>query len=214
MSKLFVWNVQGFGDPNFLTTVRQFIRDNNPYIIKLFEPRSGYKANSVILALGVPNSHRIEASGFSGGIWLCWKNTITTDILLNHFQFLHFRVHNIDGSSSLVTLIYARPNAVKRNTLWIHLHSLSSSIHSSWLLYGNFNTTLHTVDRKGCSPNSRPSRAFQDLVLNHGLQDTEFQEPEYTWTQGDSYVRLNRMLCNTYWDATFPMLGHSTHIIS
>ncbi|KAK8694845.1 hypothetical protein V6N13_072389 [Hibiscus sabdariffa] len=176
MSKLFVWNVQGCGDPNFLTTVRQFIQDNNPDIIRLVEPRiSGYKANSVILALGFPNSHRIEASGLSGGIWLCWKNTITTDILLNHFQFLHFHVHNIEGSSSLVTLIYARPNAVKRKTLWIHSQSLSSSIHSSWLLCGDFNATLHIVDHKGCSPNSRPSRAFQDLVLNHGLRDMEFQ---------------------------------------
>ena len=39
---------------------------------------------------GFDNSHRVEAVGFSGGIWLLWQNVIEVEVLINHWQFIHF----------------------------------------------------------------------------------------------------------------------------
>ncbi|MBA0754494.1 hypothetical protein Gogos_020683, partial [Gossypium gossypioides] len=46
-------------------------KDSHPDVISLFETRvSGRKADSVISRLGFPNSFRVEAVGFAGGIWI------------------------------------------------------------------------------------------------------------------------------------------------
>ncbi|KAK8660876.1 hypothetical protein V6N13_051784 [Hibiscus sabdariffa] len=77
----------------FLPAARQVLRDSKPDLVVFVEPRiSGRKADSVIALLGFPNSHRVEAIGFSGGIWLAWYDSISVEILVNHFQFIHCRV--------------------------------------------------------------------------------------------------------------------------
>ncbi|KAK8611922.1 hypothetical protein V6N13_131960 [Hibiscus sabdariffa] len=154
--------MQGCADLKFLNALRQYLRDNKPDVVGLVEPRiSGYKADLIISSLGFPHSHRIEAVGFSGGLWLCWFNTVSIDILINHFQFLHFRINCVaDGCSSLATLIYASPNATKRKILWLHLRQLASTISQPWLLFGDFNATLSVDDRMGCAPSTIPCSAF------------------------------------------------------
>ncbi|KAK8675927.1 hypothetical protein V6N13_033986 [Hibiscus sabdariffa] len=109
--RILSWNVQGCGDPHFITAAKQFLRDYKPNVILFVKPRiSGRRANSVIAALGFPNSHHIEAAGFSSGIWLAWYNSVKVDIILNHFQFFHLRVTTIqDGSSVYATAVYASP---------------------------------------------------------------------------------------------------------
>ena len=43
------------------------------------------------------NSHRIEAQGFSGGIWILWSDRVRVKILHNHCQFLHTHIEFIDA---------------------------------------------------------------------------------------------------------------------
>ncbi|MBA0796048.1 hypothetical protein Gohar_006848, partial [Gossypium harknessii] len=54
---------------------------------------SGKKANSIIDKLGFDFSYRIESIGFSGGIWVGWKDDICISIIHNHPQFMLLRVH-------------------------------------------------------------------------------------------------------------------------
>ncbi|KAK8643703.1 hypothetical protein V6N13_012986 [Hibiscus sabdariffa] len=43
-------------------------------------------------------------------------------------------------------VIYASPNASRRKALWHHLRALASSIHSPWILFGDFSATLVTLN--------------------------------------------------------------------
>ncbi|KAK8714074.1 hypothetical protein V6N13_149275 [Hibiscus sabdariffa] len=99
------------------------IQDHRPTLLGLVEPRiSGARANLVIAALGFPHSYRVEASGFSGGIWLCWSDSVHVEVLLHHFQFLHCKVTcNLTGSVYMLSLVYASPSASRRKVLWPHL---------------------------------------------------------------------------------------------
>ncbi|KAK8617514.1 hypothetical protein V6N13_080426 [Hibiscus sabdariffa] len=145
--RILSWNVQGCGDPRFITAAKQFLRDYKPNVILFVEPRiSGRRADSVIAALGFPNSHRIEAAGFSGGIWV------------------------------------ACPSASGRKLLWPHLRRIADSMRSPWVLFGDFNSTLKAIDRKGCALSSKPSRDFQNLLLDYGLRDMGYQGPDFTWS--------------------------------
>ncbi|KAK8701867.1 hypothetical protein V6N13_020245 [Hibiscus sabdariffa] len=198
--------MQGCVDPKFLNALRQYLRDNKPDVVGLVEPCiSGYKADSIISSLRFPHSHRIEAAGFSGGLWLCWFNVVSIDILVNHFQFIHFRINCVaDECSSLATLIYASSNATKRKILWSHLGQLASTIHQPWLLFGDFNATLSADDRIGCAPSTTPCSVFRQFLFDFSLQDMDFSGPEFTWQRGQAQARLDRFLCNSYWDEAYP----------
>ncbi|KAK8683424.1 hypothetical protein V6N13_039485 [Hibiscus sabdariffa] len=204
--KLLCWNVQGCGHPKFLNTVRQYLYDYKPDLVVFVEPRvSGFRADTIIASLGFPYSHRVEAQGFSGGIWLAWFESITVDIILNHFQFFHCRVTDKrNGNSALASIICASPNATKRKALWSHLRHLASSINSPWILFGDFNATLCSSERMGGSSSTKPSRCFQEFVYDVGLRDMGFIGPDYTRKRGLTQARLDRFLCNSYWDESFP----------
>ncbi|KAK8662352.1 hypothetical protein V6N13_091930 [Hibiscus sabdariffa] len=210
---IFCWNVQGCGDSRFLSVAKQFLRDNRPDVVVFVEPRiSGRRADSVISALGFTHSHRVEAIGFSGGIWVAWYDTVQVDILVTHFQFLHFRVTNKAlGSALLATTVYASPSGSKRKALWPHLCSVAASIRSHWIL-GDFNATLTADDRSGCAQSSWPSRAFQNLLYDYGLRDMGYQGPAYTWSRGAASVRLDMFICNSYFDETCPEF-HVQHLL-
>ncbi|KAK8605086.1 hypothetical protein V6N13_082543 [Hibiscus sabdariffa] len=178
--------MQGYGHPKFLPALRQYLRDNRPDVVDLIEPRiSGAKVDFIIASIGFPHSYRIEAAGYPGGLWLCWYNYVTVDILANHFQFLHFRINCIsDGSSSLATLIYASPNASKIRCLWSHLGLLAANINQPCLLSGDFNATLSTDDRMGCAPSTKPCPLFRKFLFDYGLRDMGFSGPNFTWHHG------------------------------
>ncbi|KAK8694484.1 hypothetical protein V6N13_072035 [Hibiscus sabdariffa] len=199
------WNVQGCGHWRFLPAARQVLRDSKPDLVVFVEPRiSGRKADSVIASLGFPNSHRVEAIGFSGGIWLAWYDSISVEILVNHFQFIHCRV-TVKLTNLLVyaTAIYASPSPIGRKLLWPQLWRLAANIRSPWVLFGDFNATLSIDDRMGCI--QAPSKAFQHLLLDFGLRDMGYQGPDFTWNRGLAKARLDRFICNSYWDEAYPI---------
>ncbi|KAK8609874.1 hypothetical protein V6N13_093284 [Hibiscus sabdariffa] len=174
--------MQGCGHSKFLPALRQYLRDNRPDVVGLVEPRiSETKADSVIAAIGFPHSYRIEVAGYSGGIWLCWYHSITIDVLVSHFQFLHFRITcTVDGNSALATLIYASPNATKRKCVWSHLNLLASSITQPWVLFGDFNATLSDDDRMGCASSTKSCLLFRKFMFDNGLRDMGFSGPQFT----------------------------------
>ncbi|KAA3473188.1 Endonuclease/exonuclease/phosphatase [Gossypium australe] len=42
---------------------------------------SGLKADRVIKIIGLPYWHRVEAVGYSGGIWVLWKDNIRVEVM-------------------------------------------------------------------------------------------------------------------------------------
>ncbi|GMI90895.1 hypothetical protein HRI_002758800 [Hibiscus trionum] len=202
---LFVWNVQGCGSRNFVRVTKQYIRDYRPDVCVFVEPRvSGRRASQIISSLGIPNSYRIEACGFSGGIWLCWFDHIQISILSCHFQFIHCSISSVNSQESfLATFVYASPNCSLRKDLWRHLSNMAQTILRPWVVLGDFNATLSPSERQGCS-SIVPDSQFQDMVFYCGLQDLGFAGPNFTWYRGNRSVRLDRCFGNAAWYEHFP----------
>lgn len=69
MKRNIFWNVQGVGFRSFGRTFRLLCRHHSPNVVGIFEPRiSGLKADDFIRKSRSPNSFRVEALRFSGGI--------------------------------------------------------------------------------------------------------------------------------------------------
>lgn len=87
------WNVQEAASTTFRRSFKTIVKNYNLSLVVLMEPRiSGNKADDFIKKSGFENSHRVEAIGFSGGIWLLWQSVIEVEVLLNHKQFIHFKI--------------------------------------------------------------------------------------------------------------------------
>ncbi|KAK8627907.1 hypothetical protein V6N13_135504 [Hibiscus sabdariffa] len=145
-------NFRGYGDWCFLPAAKQLLRDYKLDLVVFVEPRiSGRRADSIIASLRFPHSHRVEAAGFSGGIWLAWYDSVSVDIISNHFQFIHCHItEKASRNSVYATAVYASPSSSRRKLLWPHLRRIANSMRSPWMLFGDFNAIICVDDRKGC----------------------------------------------------------------
>lgn len=84
------WNCQIALSRDFQRTFKALVHNYKPMMVALLEPKiSEKKIDNFILKSGFERSHRIEAMGFSGGIWLLWNEGFHMEILVNHKQFIH-----------------------------------------------------------------------------------------------------------------------------
>ncbi|KAH9751256.1 putative ribonuclease H protein [Citrus sinensis] len=186
-------------------TFKALVQKYNPSMVALFEPRiSGKKADEFIIRSGFERSHRIEAEGFSGGIWLMWKECVKVEVIINHKQFIYFRIANDIGFISWATAVYASPNKHIRNLLWKELEAVARNVSGPWLLGGDFNTILHPSERRGGSPRSTGvCHRFNDWFHRNQFCDLDFSGPKFTWERGNLLKRLDRSFCNDEWVQKF-----------
>ncbi|GER39064.1 non-LTR reverse transcriptase [Striga asiatica] len=116
----------------------------------LFETKaSGVKAEDAIRSIGMKNSHRVEAVGFSGGILRLWNSNVTVKILKNDWQFVHFQVTFNNNQSIFMTAVYGSPRSALRPKLEDNLSCVADDTTGPWLLLGDFNAILEAQDKIG-----------------------------------------------------------------
>ncbi|XP_057246683.1 uncharacterized protein LOC130589440 [Beta vulgaris subsp. vulgaris] len=208
--KILVWNVQGVG--NKIPTIRELIRINNPTVLVLVETHlSGEQAQKVCDKIGFSGNLRVEAQGFSGGIWLFWrKEVVTVTSFGSHSQHLTVEIKKIGDTPWLFSAIYASPDTVLRRQLWEELEKIKNSYSGPWLLAGDFNETISMNERNGVggSEMERRCRNFANWIDNVNLIDLGAAGPQHTWFRGSSpdtfkSARLDRCLANEDWRLKF-----------
>lgn len=174
-------------------------------ILIVIEPRiSGERATKVIKKTAFPNSHRVEAVRFSGGIWLLWDDSkVTIEAVRHHQQYLHLKMTK-DLHWWYLTAIYVSPIELKRKALWEEVHSIAGLINSPWLLAGDFNTLSSPTEKEGGNPASiRKCAIFSNWIENSGLIDLGSTGPQFTWKRDNVQERLDRALGNLPWQEKF-----------
>ncbi|KAJ1415138.1 Ribonuclease H domain [Sesbania bispinosa] len=86
-------------------------------LLAILEPQvSGRRATNIIRRC-------IEASGFSGGIWILWnESNVKVDIISSHPQYVHMKICPlISGLPWFLTYVYASPRVHQRRVLWQEL---------------------------------------------------------------------------------------------
>lgn len=199
------WNVQGAASPNFRRSFRTLVKTYKPSMVAIFEPRiNGIKANEFIRRSGFNKYHRVEATGFSGSIWLLWDDSYGVEIISNHTQFIHFNISKNNVVFSWVTTIYASPSPCKRRDLWSHLERLATTVQGPWLMGGDFNSIIYASEKRGGSSHrSGICGLFRTWLHSNRLYDLQFKGPKFTWSRGTLAKRLDRAVCNEDWTGRF-----------
>lgn len=216
---IITWNCQGVSGKRFPATFKSLVVNYKVEIFVILEPRiSGKKADAVIQKLGFAHSHRVEADGFSGGIWVLWSSNVSIDILTNHVQFIHMQVHCPSTPTRfLFTAVYGSPQAKFRKFLWQDLMTLNPGHTEPWLLSGDFNAIVSSTERRGGSDRTLGGcKLFSSFINALGLIDMGFHGHRFTWRRGTLLQRLDRALCNTQFSSLFPnsSVDHLPKILS
>ncbi|XP_021774659.1 uncharacterized protein LOC110738569 [Chenopodium quinoa] len=206
-----VWNAQGAGNREFLAVLREIIRANRPIVLALVETHmGGDHAQHVANLLGYNGHTRVDAQGFSGGIWVYWKpELVTIDPIAQSNQYITMTVIKVGEDPWYFSTIYASPDPSKRQELWRDLSEFAKRNNKPWLLAGDFNETRFDWERSSsCSETSRRSRNFNHWVHDNQLLEVEFSGPSHTWARGNSMdtrrsARLDRVLCTGDWSLRF-----------
>ncbi|KAL1536304.1 hypothetical protein AAHA92_28979 [Salvia divinorum] len=173
----------------FIGALLTLIQLYKPHIIVLLEPRiSGKNADNTIRKIGYPNSHRMEAMGFSG-VW---------DGRDMNFMF---------------TAVYGHPSPSRRDILWQQLADIQNASELPWVLLGDFNSISRGLERVGGSANrSGASQQFVRWLTASRLIDHGFLGLSFTWRRGTLHERLDRGLCNSEWRLAYPKASAS-HLV-
>lgn len=87
--KFMNWNCQGAASNEFLRVLRNFVQHYKLDMVALLEPRiSGEWADKVCTQIGFANWIRVEVVGFSGVIWLLWRDKVQVTVLATRIHSL------------------------------------------------------------------------------------------------------------------------------
>ena len=189
--KLLVWNVRGAKSGEFLNNMFEYIRIHKQSIVVLLEtPISGDKADEVCHKLSFQGRFRVEAQGFTGGIWLLRDVVhVQLNLIKSHIQFVTMEVNRRGLQPCLFTTIYASPLRHLREQLWQEIEVFAGSNNVPWMLTGDFNEmkNLNKKDHGSDDMDRRWSR-FNNVIENNGLIDTGFFGPKFTWSCGNTWI--------------------------
>ncbi|EOY34430.1 Uncharacterized protein TCM_042111 [Theobroma cacao] len=119
-------------------------------ILVLVEPRvNGGMAGRIISRLRFAISHRVEAIGFAGGIWILWQDDVQVSVIRNHWHCVHMSIEYPARSTWILSAIYGSPNKAVRRDLWKELSIFARGIETPWMLIGNFNVFFVEHEKAG-----------------------------------------------------------------
>ncbi|KAK4708924.1 hypothetical protein R3W88_029849 [Solanum pinnatisectum] len=105
--------------------------------------------------------------GNAGGLFVLWDdNMLELDEIATTVQEIHVMI-KVSGTidSWLFSSIYATSLWNMRKILWENLHTIKNNYSGKWLIGGNFNELLHSLDKKGGNPLNTPcSKDFWDII--------------------------------------------------
>ncbi|GMI81045.1 hypothetical protein HRI_001773800 [Hibiscus trionum] len=175
-------------------------------MVGLFEPHvSGMLTDDFIWRSDFDCSHRVEANGFSGGLWILWKSTVTFQVLAVSNLFVHgICTSTQDCKSFYVTFVYASPHASSRRRLWGDLRALEPDMGWPWVVRGDLNVIGSVTEMQGGSSKwIGICKSLCDFMLESGLIDMGFSGPRFTWSRGTLSQRLDMCLGNNAWFSAF-----------
>ena len=206
-----IWNVQGAGSKAFLAALKELIKRHNPKVLALVETHmGGEQAEKIATLLHFTGHTRVDAVGFSGGIWIYWKKElVTVDPIIKHEQFITMTISRIGAEPWYFSAVYASPDPTKRTDLWRELRDFAERNNEPWLIAGDFNETRFPSERSSsCRETTRRSHGFNEWIDDLQLMEVEFSGALHTWARGNSTetrqsARLDRALCNVNWSMRF-----------
>ncbi|GLT89654.1 hypothetical protein SLE2022_076310 [Rubroshorea leprosula] len=140
--------------------------------------------SSLISKLNFDSSTKVDAQGFSGGIWVLWNSYVgEVSMLERTAQMITVLVKCPHLEPWIFSAVYASPTPSIREQLWNKIEQLDCFDHMPWLLVRDFNQITSSNERldghvTGLQGASRMLECFQA----HEFVDLGASGSRFTWT--------------------------------
>ena len=133
--------------------------------------------HTICSKIGFDKWTRIEALGFSGGIWLFWSERLDISIIKTHPQFMHVQIKKNGNCRWLLIVVYASPTPSLRKILWKELNQQMLPLSDPWLVVGI--STPPVMLQKPPTRGYKPEQIcrFNNWISEHGVIDLGFSGP-------------------------------------
>ncbi|KAH0656867.1 hypothetical protein KY290_032529 [Solanum tuberosum] len=145
----------------------------------------------------------------SGKIWFFWRTIWEGNILLDTVQQITIKF-KIENNFFIITVVYARCNALDRLELWEELEELARSQQCPWVVGGDFNVILNEEEKLGgLAFTQNEALEFASCINACALTEVRTSGSKYTWWNGRIeedciFKRLDRILVNQEFMDLFP----------
>lgn len=205
--KMLIWNVRGVGNSISQRTVKRLLLLHSPRMLVLIEPKTIFVEQKFKKLFGFDTCFIHSKNK----IWIFSYSSDGVELILDHSQFMHVTVHSLTLQKFSCTFVYGKCSRAERIDLWNGIRSLQMQ-SMPWMLGGDFNAILCASEKKrGGLPSRRSMMEFHECLIDSGLQDAGFSGSPFTWNNGTTWERLDRVLHNDAWIDLFPKTSVQHH---
>ncbi|XP_070015947.1 uncharacterized protein [Nicotiana sylvestris] len=203
-----IWNIRPVNTQQAFERLTKMHRKNHYEFVGLMEQKQQAKnleryRNKIGLAQAISN--------VSNKIWAFIDEVFEVTIMNSMVQQLTLRLFHTESHVEFVlTLIYAKCDAIERIELWGSLYAMARYMDAPWLVGGDFNVIWDEEEKFGGLPVSlNEIDDFRHCVNTCNLFDLGFKGSIFTWWNGIAdedciFKRLDRCLANLQFQQTFP----------
>jgi exonuclease III len=210
--KVMAWNCRGLACAPTVRTLRALIRLHRPDVLFLSETKViSNRFWNVLFHLGFSTWLEVPPDGLSGGLFVTWKQGLVLQpIRIDQNQISCLVTSHPAPCSWMISCVYAPHTSTSRSIFWSELAQLGNSFGGAWLLLGDFNAILSSVEKCGGRRFGSSSHSdFVDFVHSNALVDLGYVGNKFTWSNhrmGSANIRerLDRGLANQEWVHLFP----------
>ncbi|XP_019230679.1 PREDICTED: uncharacterized protein LOC109211586 [Nicotiana attenuata] len=203
-----IWNIKSVNTQQAFERLIKMHRKNHYEFIGLMEPmqqtRTLERYRSII-------GFAQAISNLSNKIWAFIDEVYEVTVMYNMVQQLTLRLFHTETNVEIVlTLVYAKCDAIERIKLWDSLYYMASDMTVPWLVGGDFNVIWDEKEKFGGLPVSLIEiDDFRHCINTCNLVDLRFKGSIYIWWNGraeeDCILKmLDRCLANSEFQQTFP----------
>ncbi|XP_074302787.1 uncharacterized protein LOC141634815 [Silene latifolia] len=219
---VFCWNCRGFGetDDPTISYLRHCIQKYHPSILFLQETHTTVAAASLRTShQDLPNFYGVDSVGRSGGLFLCWADSIDIRVICSDDRFIFCKLV-VDAIPYMkhdmyCMFIYGEPIFMYREAFWNKVSDVILG-YSPFVVIGDFNQVELHSDKLGGSSSIRGQDVFSSWKFHNNLIDIPFFGPRFTWSNGQKNTdcimeRLDRAYATADWFQLFPF-SSITHL--
>ncbi|XP_070002593.1 uncharacterized protein LOC142165947 [Nicotiana tabacum] len=172
-----IWNIRSVNTQQAFERLTKMHRQNHYDFVGLMEPKQQAKKleryrNKIGLAQAISN--------VSNKIWAFIDEVFEVTVMYNMVQQLTLRLFHTETHVEFVlTLIYAKCDAIERIELWDSLYAMARDMDASWLVGGDFNVIWDEEEKFGSIFTWWNGRAEEDCIfkrLDRCLANAKFQQ--------------------------------------
>lgn len=144
-------------------------------------------------------------SFMSGKIRIFWSSPFSVEVIQDTGQVIHRRVSGFFFPEPvLISYVYVSCSTFGWEASRDALTEFANTYSNPWMVGGDFNVVHSLFEISG--GRTQPQAAMDALnlaLLDCGLEDVRFARSLFTWTNGHTWRRLDKVLCNSLWSGLF-----------